>query len=358
MENRMSKELSYQDFLNYVKENIKSQLPEEYEKYSVDIKSVVKNNGLALDGLLIHSEEEGVSPTIYLNEIFAEYQKNGNIEGTLETISNIYVNAVDQVPDLNMFTGEMDLTSEEVKGQITFRLIGYEANKDMLETMPYQKVEDMAMTYHLIATQSEDGIGSIRITNQLMQEMGLSKQELHTLAMENTMRMYPPTLKSMSEVMGELLFGIPSQPKEMNRDLPEDTIYVLSNVMGINGASTLLYPKLQEEIAESLGSNYYVLPSSIHEVLVVPDHGKMEQQELLNMVKEVNVTCVATDEVLTDNVYHYDQNERILTPILKPKEKEQERKASVKESLQKVKEEKTKVVNQPKVEKKKVDMER
>lgn len=351
-------ELNYEEFKDYLKENIKSKLPEEYEMAQVDIHPITKNNGIILDGLIISNETQAISPTIYLNDAYTDYRQNGNLDETVTKVAGMYVDAMEQSPELMTMDLENDLFSEKGKELITFRVCGYEANKELLETMPHERVGDMAMTYHIIATQSEDGFGSIRITDSLMKQMGLDETELKSRALDNTLRMYPPTLKSMMEVMEEMMFGKSKEMGELGRELPEDNMYVLSNTSGINGATSLFYPEVQETIANTLGRNYFVLPSSIHEMLIVPDDGQMTQQELASMVKEVNETQVAPNEVLTNNVYHYDKNEKELTAFLKPEEKQKEHKPSVKQSLKKAKEEQKKVIPMPKQEKVKASMER
>lgn len=351
-------ELNYEEFKDYVKENIKSKLPDKYETAEVDVHPVMKNNGIVLDGLTIHGEMQAISPNIYLNDVYAEYQENGDLNGMLSKVAEIYVDAMEQSKELINIDVEEKLFSEKGKELITFRVCGYEANKELLETMPHEKVGDMAMTYHLIATQNEDGFGSIRITDSLMKQMGLDEVELKSLSLDNALRMYPPTLKSMMEVVGEIMYGKAQEVGELGRELPEDTMYVLSNSMGINGAASLFYLNLQEKIAETLACDYFVLPSSIHEVLIVPDNGTMSQKDLAAMVKEINETQVLPNEVLTNNVYHYDKDIKELTAFLKEEEKQKELKPSVKETLQKVKEEKKKVIPIPKQEKMRASLER
>lgn len=276
----------------------------------------------------------------------------------LSQVAEVYEEARKQSPETMKINIAEELLSDKGKELITFRVCGYEANKELLATIPHERVGDMAMTYHLIATQTEDGFGSIRITDSLMKQMDLEESELKSLALDNTLRMYPPTLKSMMELMEEIMLGEPQEIREMGSELPEDTMYVLSNASGINGATSLFYPELQEKIAETLACDYYVLPSSIHEVIIVPDNGQMSNQELVAMVREINETQVAPNEVLTNNVYHYDKDRKELTAFLNPEEKEKEVKPSIKETLQKAKEEQKKVIAMPKQEKQKNSLER
>jgi hypothetical protein len=85
-----------------------------------------------------------------------------------------------------------------------------------------------------------------------------------------------------------------------------EKMYVLSNDRGINGASTLLYPNVLYDFASSIRMNFYILPSSIHECILVPDTGKLSKAALKEMVKDVNDSHVSADEVLSNEVYYYD----------------------------------------------------
>ena len=350
--------LGYQEFQDFIRENIKGEMTKEYENATVEIRSFTKNNGIVLDGLTIYQEGTSISPTIYLNELYGQYQQGRNLYDILSQTAEVYMNAGKRTMEAMHLDIENDIFTDRAKEWITFRVCGYEANKEMLQTMPHEKIGDMAMTYHVIASQREDGIGSIRITDSLMEEIGITEAELKSLAIENTRKMYPPTLKSMSEIVEEMLLGRRQEGGEIGRPLPEDGMYVLSNSMGINGAAALFYPDVQEQIADTLGKNYYVLPSSIHEVIIVPDDGKVSQQELSDMVRDVNQTQVPLDEVLTNNVYHFNKETKELSAFIKSDEKSQDRKASIKETLKKAKEQQREVMPRPKQEKVKSDLER
>ena len=124
------------------------------------------------------------------------------------------------------------------------------------------------------------------------------------------------------------------------QDMPmvEDSVMtVITNVQGINGAAALFYPDQMDKIAEGLGGDYFILPSSVHETLVVPDDGKMSFLELRSMVTEINATQVRSSERLTDEVYHYDSKDKVFEKAAtfdarqKAKAKQQEKDVSNKD---------------------------
>ena len=149
-----------------------------------------------------------------------------------------------------------------------------------------------------------------------MESWGVTQEELHDIAISNLESLSPSTFKSMNEVMAEMM--LPQMIEECggDRDMaeamlsammpPEEKMYVISNEEKLNGAAALLDDKLMDSIREKIGDDFFILPSSIHECLVVPADAGMELRDLENMVKEVNETQVAPQDRLSDHVYQYD----------------------------------------------------
>lgn len=152
--------------------------------------------------------------------------------------------------------------------------------------------------------------GTIQIYNGHCDMWGIDEEELFRVAEENTPRICPATEKSMLELMKELMIKV---PEEEERESPE--MYILSNEAKIWGAVAMLYPQRLEWIAEKLRANLYILPSSVHETLVVPARGNTEPNELVAMVREVNTSVVLADEILSDNVYFYDKELKELKAV-------------------------------------------
>lgn len=221
----------------------------------------------------------------------------------------------------------------KVKDSIVIKVVGEEANRPMLLDMPHRSENDMAIIYQILLKQTDEGMTAIKVTNELMEHFGVNEQTIHDVALENTQRQFPATFRPMHEVIKEImrkdfmgidLDALPEEDdmkvfleslleegiEEMGEDAP--LLYVLTNDCKINGAAVLFYPGMKEQIAEQLGGDYFVLPSSIHEVLVLADQGNMDYRELKDMVNEVNETEVAPDEVLTGEVYFYDRESKQL----------------------------------------------
>ena len=139
---------------------------------------------------------------------------------------------------------------------------------------------------------------SARITNEMLADYGITPEQLHQDAIENTGRIFKPRIQSMMEA----LTGIPEENPQM---------MIVTNEQGSLGASALFCKGIMDQAAEHMKGNYFVLPSSIHELLVVPDNGDFNRADLEKMVREANRTVVDAADRLSDEVYHYDRKDRI-----------------------------------------------
>lgn len=293
---------------------------------------------------------------------YQEYEAGRPMEDIMETIGGLReTNDVEK--DISI-TDMFDF--EQVKDSIVFRVVGAEKNQSRIQNMPHCIEHDMALIYQIMMQKTEYGMASIQITNDLMGTLGVDETTLHEVAMKNTPREFPMTFQSMNEVIKEIMrkdfMGINLDElsdedgmksflealfeegmADMEQDAPQ--MYVLTNESKLNGAAVLFYPEVQEKIAEQLGGDYFVLPSSVHEVLIVPDQGILEYQELKDMVNDVNNAQVPPDEVLTGEVYSYDKESRQLMFASEKKERSQavekadEEKPSIMDTLKIKKEE-------------------
>ncbi|MBP3277935.1 MAG: hypothetical protein J6M44_03155, partial [Butyrivibrio sp.] len=171
---------------------------------------------------------------------------------------------------------------------------------------------DMAVVYRFVLSSDAEGRASILATNQMVENFGITAEQLHADALENAPRIKPAEIKGMGEVLAEMMGIEQAEMMGLYPVRPEDEqIFVASVPDKVHGAGVLAYQDFMDQAAERAGGDFYILPSSIHEILIVPDNGKMGLPELENMVKEVNATQVSPQDKLTDNVYHYDSQAKI-----------------------------------------------
>ena len=301
--------MDYEVFREVVKENFLDYMPKKYQGMEVRVDSVQKINR-KLDGMSLYSEgAHSISPTIYISDMYKDYFTTGSLKETMQNAAEAMDRAFQQaeLPPLDKSTA---------KDNIIFQLVNTMQNEDMLRNMPHREFQDLSIVYRWVAGMDDKGIASAMINNSLAEELGMDEEQLFKAAAENTRRILPPAVKSMNEVMRDM-FLADGMPKEMADlmigEMPqEQTMWVISNDRGINGAVSMLYEDKLHRLAENVQSDLYILPSSVHEVIAVSVN-MGEPEELAQMVAEVNMDQVELGERLSNQVYHYDKELRKVT---------------------------------------------
>lgn len=292
--------MKFEEFTNEVVEKIKEWLPDNYCDAEIHVKSIKKNNDLTLTGLTIMCRECNVAPTIYLEQFYDSYQDGMDMPAILRRIAELRVeNNVTENFDTNEIT---DL--EKCRDKILPRLIGAKRNENMLEELPHVMLEDLAVIFCINLDNSENTEATIKVTNALRVLWKLSTEELYDIAIKNLTEWHNGKLTSLAEVIYNMAKENDIYEEEcmLSKD---DMFYVLSNNYNVNGAAEILDDEIMKQATEILGEEFYVLPSSIHELLLVPMTDKIEPSFLRAMVCQVNESTVQPEEQLSDNVYIY-----------------------------------------------------
>ena len=209
-----------------------------------------------------------------------------------------------------------DVNLESAKDNIVFQVINTLQNEDMLRDMPHREFQDLSIIYRWVVKVDENGIQSSAIRNNLAEQLGMNEEQLFKCAVENTRRIFPPTVKSMNDVIREMFIsdGMPAEVADMMiGEMSEDKMmWVISNDRGINGAGSMLYEDNLHKLAMKLETDLYILPSSVHECIAVSTNVG-DPYELAEMVSEINMGQVALEDRLSNQVYHYDKDARRLT---------------------------------------------
>ena len=208
----------------------------------------------------------------------------------------------------------MDFSEPETK--LVLSLINTEQNQELLQDIPNRPFQDLSIVCRYIAGMDKEGVSSVLVSNRIMEGMGLSKEQLFQMAEENTKQRMPPQVMDMAGILKGILVkeGMPEELADtMLEGMPAGfPMYVLTNSSQVNGAVSVVFDDTLHTLAEGLGQDLYLLPSSIHEVIAVPvDVGTPE--ELAQMVEEVNLTQVSLKERLSNQVYHYDREQHKLS---------------------------------------------
>lgn len=275
--------------------------------YRVEYKEVRKNNGVILHGLLVLAQNQNVAPTIYLEAFLEAYESGATFATIVRRLLDICrEDALKEHIDMEFFQ-----SFEQVRDRICYRLIGRKGNEELLEDIPYIEFLDLAICFYYAYHGDELGDGTILIHNSHMALWQTCTAELFGLAKRNTQKLFPWVCSSLKDILDEVTEA-DSGESDLEEDcfLQEVPMKVLSNEKRMHGAICMLYPDVLEELTRKEGRNFYILPSSIHEVILLADSGAGSARELRKMVSEVNSTQVAPEEVLSDSLYYYDSTDK------------------------------------------------
>lgn len=293
------------DFAQHLKEHLLDNYPDLAETTVVDVTEVTKNNGTVLQGLTIRDENVNIAPTIYVNDAYENFLKGESMDDIVAGIVNTYEShKAPQNISVEFFTD-----FDQVKDRLAMKVINGDKNAEMLEGCPHFKFGDLAAIFQVQVESNEFGNATITVKNEHMEMWGVDAQTLMDLARENMEEKQPVRIQSMLEVLQGMMGG--EFPEDM-MGMPEPAMYVMTNETKINGAAAMIFTDKLQEFAEQHDTNFFILPSSIHEILLVPENGDMDVKGLTDMVREVNDTQVSPEEVLSYNVYFYDKDEKQL----------------------------------------------
>lgn len=298
-----------QEFTEYIKAHIKDYLPPEYQDAMISADTVIKSNDRVFTGLTILKNGEQAAPTIYLEPFAEQVEAGRSISSVLRQIAEIQTAYKDQVP---MEGSELE-NYETVRPMLSVQMCDPETNREYLKNKPHIPFGELAAYYRVQVAVDDKGTASVAVTEKLMESWGITKEQLHKDAVQAESSRDPVCFYDMED----LLFGDSGHPDNLlQRTEPLNIgftpMYVLTNQSKTNGAGVLVQDGVLEKVGGMIGSDFYVLPSSIHEVLIVPDNGNMRLAELEDMVREVNATQVAPEDLLSDKVQYYDLETKTL----------------------------------------------
>ena len=258
---------------------------------SVYYTEMVKNNKVKKEALVLQTKEENTTPMIYVDSLLEAYACTGNIEESKNTVLEIYKGRDDVLAEWNGFDWE------QVKPYIRIRLVRMDGNEEYLKDKPYKKVLDLAMIFVVLLNEKEGEMAAQVLWTQ-MEAWGIDIGKLYLTAIDN-FRKEEFTITNMASLFPTEL----AEELEMGIDM-----YIFSTKNRIHGARAMLRVDMLKTFANEKGCNLFILPSSVHEVLLVCDEKGICVEGLKAMVSSVNSDpdAIAVEEVLSDSVYYYD----------------------------------------------------
>lgn len=319
--------MTFEKFVEQVKEQIRAFMPEKYADALVDVQEVEKPNDRKLHALQIRCSAERISPSIYLEGYYRMHKQGDSMGKILSALADEYTKAIEQIDGLDI----QDFNNfENIKDRLCVTVMNKHRHTEYLKEAICKDMQGTDLV-SVVRIQADTGQGkmSLLVKEGMLKQWGLTAEKVYEMAFENTVRLFLPSLTPMEEMLYSLafkeeatamdreslaeLFGTDKERKD-----PMQEMFILTNLANYNGAVTLFYPGLLEKIGEALRSNLIILPSSVHETILVKEREGNSIEELQSIVMEINRQHVAPDEVLSDEVYRYDYKERKLVMATDP----------------------------------------
>ena len=300
--------MDFETFKEEIREDMEKALYERTgTEHSVNLQTVEKMNE-TYEALTIKPENSDIGVNINANELFRAYSDGMDYDRLVDGAVNKARDALENSPNFNI---EAFKDYDKMKETLAMEVVSAERNADLLTTVPHKDMEDMAVVYRFVISTGVGESGSVLVTNKMLDEYGITPEQLHADAMKNAPEVRPMEIKGMGEVLAEQM-GIETAEMLGFAIPPEQDQMLVASVKGnVHGAGVLAYEDFMDKASDRVGGSFFILPSSIHEILIIPDNGQFDLKSLENMVREVNATTVDPVDKLTDNVYHYDAQDKV-----------------------------------------------
>lgn len=299
--------MSFEEFTDHILQEICVRADGAFQVKKHD---VIKNNNVKQTGITVMKEGVDIEPCVYLDELYREYETDGmKLDEIVDEVYKMILKCEEDMPDVDL-SGFRNW--ETVHGDIYPKLVNAEQNKELLEKIPHRNFMDLAVVYYAVArNQAQEDIGTILIYNGHMEIWGQEEENLYQTAMRNMRADGEADFVTLESVVKHILRGI-TLPDDESKDLRSKNMYILTNHRRCFGAAEVLDKKTLRTIADQIGDRFIVLPSSVHETIVLPPKEEAEYRRLADMVREVNDTQVDVEERLSDHVYVYSRDEEML----------------------------------------------
>lgn len=300
--------MNYQEFKEQFVEDVKRNLYEKgIDDVAIRIDRVDKLNE-SYDAMSVIQEGSTISMNYHLEDYYEDFENGADYQIIINVVVQNIKEHIDEMPtiDINMITDY-----EKVKERLSLELVSVERNAEMLKTIPHKQIEDLAIVYKINVDLGLSDKGTVLVTQPLLEQYGISPEQLYADAERNASIIKPVIIRGLGSIMREMIGTELASEMGIEDHGSEEMMYVATVPDRNRGAGVLAYDGFLDYAAQRLGGDFYVLPSSVHEIMLVKDDGGISCRELKEMVEEINEAEVKSEEQLTNSVYHYDSKNRI-----------------------------------------------
>ena len=319
--------MNYETFKEKVKAEITLHLPDPYKSGEPHLSIVSHVNEYDTDVLTLNmTDNSDLMAAIPAVPLIPYYEKlvNGrdliSFDEILDSIADFLVNAIKseetktQVINNNSVINNIN-NWEAIKDNIFMEVVNKKRNENLLKEAPHRDFLDLSIIYRIaidINPDEDNAIMSAIIKNSLMEIWGCNEDALFNIGITNTPKLYPTKTRKLIDILLDAF--PPEEIEKLKEEHDGDNAYVITNDKCLYGATTILYalPCFAEEHNKSI---FYVLPSSINEIIVIPVENVNTPDELKKMVWSINRFAVPEEKILSDSVYLYNNAKKSLIKI-------------------------------------------
>ncbi|MBQ6469596.1 MAG: hypothetical protein IJJ50_06055 [Lachnospiraceae bacterium] len=284
--------MQYEEFKQLLVDKIAMSVPFDT---TVSLKTIRKNNGVVFDAVSISGPGDSISPTFCLKGYYEQYRNGISPDFITKEIlreqSGFRRSGI---------SADKIVSGLDVKERVRFKIVNYDMNALQLREIPHLKILDLAMVFYCKVDEGILPDANILLRRDMLERNGIREDELKELSVRNTEKEYPPVLEKISSMLG---FGAQTGSACEEDD---DELYVLTNRKGVFGAAALFYPETGALLRKKIGGKLFLLPSSVHEWIILPGNETTKIRELNELICEVNEMMVSQEEVLGSHAYLFD----------------------------------------------------
>ncbi|MBQ6017941.1 MAG: hypothetical protein IJL19_08680 [Clostridiales bacterium] len=315
--------MDYESFKERVMREFLDYMPERYAGCELELRKVPKVN-TCLTGVVIKPKEKCsfCGPTFYMERMYDQYK---NCESFEKVMANQAIYLEESLKYLPKDILELDLAS--IKDKIVFQVVNTKENREMIALCPHRNFMDLTVVYRAITNVDDEGVSGFLITNDIAKAEDLTEKALYAMAKKNTKKLFPFKRERIEETMMRMMKRWGANDKDIDESFPyidevpeKERVYVISNQFEFFGANALLYKDVIGDVANSIGTDCYILPSSVHDLVVLSTDIFGESTKLINLVRETNSEHVRTSDRLSDSIYLYSLADKKINMVTSPME--------------------------------------
>ena len=292
----------------------------------VTVRKILKNNDTAFDSVTVKQPGCNMTPTLYFQDLKRSFDEGMQMDELARSVLSFSRTGSGVWPAEDFDPGDYSYFRDKVM----FRLVSSDRNRQYLRHRPHRGRLDLEIVYYYQCRIGKESMGTISVGDEDLNRWGISEEDIYRDALRNTPILNPPVdlgapvrdadPDGMPDLGAPVRDADPDEGVDIGLPVYEPDLYgnapvpllVLTNESKYCGAACMLYEGLLRDLSDEIRSDLFIIPSSIHEVLLLPDEGEFSEEELSALVCEINAHFINPSEILSDHVYRFKHLSGIL----------------------------------------------